>query len=196
MPRGDVVAIRHGETEWSRSGRHTSVTDLPLTERGREVARNLAPVLARRQFVRVLSSPRQRARTTCELAGLGDRMELDPDLAEWSYGEYEGLTHDEIQRLAPGWQLFTDGCPGGESPQQVRTRVDRLIAKLRASDGHVAVFAHGHILRVLAARWIDHPVTTAAHFDLDTATLNVLAYYREAPAIARWNAPIMEGRTP
>ena len=124
-PRGDVYAIRHGETEWSRSGRHTSLTDLPLTESGREAAKKLAPSLSAIPFTRVLSSPLQRARVTCELAGLSDRMELEPDLVEWNYGDYEGLTQAEIARRAPGWLLFTDGCPGGERPDQIAMRVDQ-----------------------------------------------------------------------
>ncbi|NVB85607.1 MAG: histidine phosphatase family protein [Kofleriaceae bacterium] len=191
MIRGEVVAIRHGETDWSRTGRHTSVTDLPLTEAGRVAAQKLTPVLAEIQFARVFSSPMQRAKRTCEIAGLGDRMEIETDLAEWNYGDYEGLTQDEIERRAPGWQLFTDGCPGGENPQQVATRIGRLIAKLRSIDGNVAVFAHGHILRVLGARWINQLVSAGANLLLEPTTLCVLGYYRQVPAIARWNAKVV-----
>jgi broad specificity phosphatase PhoE len=186
----DVWLIRHGETEWSRSGQHTGLTDLPLTDTGRRAARALAPVLARESFALVLTSPLRRALQTCELAGLGDRAQVDPDLLEWNYGEYEGLTSAEIHEHAPGWLLFTDGAPGGEGPDDVGRRVDRVIARARAARGHVAVFAHGHLLRVLAARWLEWPVAAGRHFLLDTGTVNVLGAYREAPAIKRWNAPV------
>src|SRR5215208_6375034 len=149
-----LYLIRHGETEWSRAGRHTGVTDVVLTEHGRETARLLQPVLAQEKFTLVLSSPLQSARETCELAGLGKVAMVEPDLIEWNYGEYEGLTTRQIQSVRPGWSVFHDGCPGGETPEQLGERVDRVIAKIRASGGNVALFAHGHILRVLAARWI------------------------------------------
>ncbi|HEY2919775.1 MAG TPA: histidine phosphatase family protein, partial [Candidatus Binatia bacterium] len=157
MPTQLVCLIRHGETEWSLNGQHTGVTDIPLTENGRKVAKLLAPVLARESFALVLTSPLERARTTCELAGLGDRAEIDRDLIEWDYGEYEGLTPKQIHARAPGWMLFKDGCPGGEIPEQVGARVDRVITKVRALEGHVALFAHGHIFRVFAARWLGLP---------------------------------------
>ena len=188
----EVILIRHGETEWSRSGRHTGATDIPLTERGREEARRLLPWLSSGDFTRVLSSPRQRARITCELAGLGDAMETDGDLVEWNYGEYEGLTSDEIHAMAPGWMLFTHGSPGGESPEQVATRADRVIDRLHRMEGRVALFAHGHILRVLAARWLGLPVAAGANFLLDTSTVSVLGEYRDAPALKRWNVPAGE----
>src|SRR5580765_1142440 len=156
-PRGDVVLVRHGETEWSRSGQHTGLTDIPLTERGREEARLLEPLLADADFALVLTSPLRRARETCKLAGLGDRMEIEPDLVEWNYGEYEGLTSAQIHGIAPGWMLFTDGCPGGESPEQVGVRVDRLIGRVQSIEGRLALFAHGHVFRVFAARWIGLP---------------------------------------
>lgn len=191
---GEIVLVRHGETEWSRSGRHTSTTDLPLTERGREQAREvaarLASIAAPEEFALVLSSPLQRARTTCELAGLGGRMQLEPDLVEWSYGRYEGLTSDAIEAAAPGWSLFTDGTPGGENPEHVAARVDRVIAKLlpvARGSGRAVVFAHGHVLRVLGARWIGLPPDGGARLLLDTATLSVLGFYRGTPAIQRWN---------
>jgi probable phosphoglycerate mutase len=190
-----VFVVRHGETEWSRAGRHTGLTDIPLTERGRSAARALAPLLARLELAAVLTSPLARARTTCELAGLGDRMQIDDDLVEWAYGEYEGLTPAEIERRNPGWLLFADGCPGGERPAEVATRVDRVIARVRAVGGPVALFAHGHLLRVLAARWIELPAAEATRFLLDTSTLGVLAYYRGIPTVKRWNAPFVEGRT-
>jgi probable phosphoglycerate mutase len=147
------------------------------------------------QFALVLASPLQRARKTCELAGLGDRMQIDPDLVEWNYGEYEGLTPEQIRRSAPGWMIFGDGCPGGESPEQVGARVDRVIAKVRAVADRVALFAHGHVFRVFAARWIGLPPTHGRHFLLDTSTLNILAYYRDIPALKCWNAPLGNGRS-
>ena len=188
MPqRADVYLVRHGETEWSLSGRHTGVTDLPLTENGRRQARLLGPSLAAMEFALVLTSPMQRARSTCELAGLGQAMQVDTDLMEWDYGEYEGLTTAEIRRISPGWTLFTDGCPGGESPQQIGARVDRLIGRVAASGGPVALFAHGHVFRVLAARWIGLPPVHGRHFLLDTSTLSVLGYYQGSPVLKRWN---------
>ncbi|MGH7314604.1 MAG: histidine phosphatase family protein [Candidatus Rokuibacteriota bacterium] len=186
----DVWLIRHGETGWSRSGQHTGLTDLPLTETGRRAARALAPMLAGESFALVLTSPLKRARETCELTGLGDRAQADSDLLEWNYGEYEGLTSTEIRERAPEWLLFTDGAPGGERPDDVGRRVDRVIARARAAPGSVAMFAHGHLLRVLAARWLGWPVAAGRHFLLDTGTVNVLSAYREAPAIRRWNAPV------
>ncbi len=186
----NVSLLRHGETEWSRSGKHTSVTDLPLTENGRAAARRLRSLLAAQKFARVLTSPLQRARETCELAGLGAQAAIEPDLMEWNYGEYEGLTTKQIRLARPGWSLFRDGCPGGESPDQVAARADRVVDKIRGTDGDVVLFAHGHILRVLAARWIDLPASHGEHFLLDTATLSVLGYYREQPAIRIWNAPL------
>ena len=186
----DVWLIRHGETEWSRSGRHTGLTDLPLTDAGRRAAEALVPVLARESFVRVLTSPLKRARETCQLAGLGDRAQVDPDLVEWNYGDYEGLTSAEIRDRAPGWLLFRDGAPGGERPDDVSRRVDHVIARARAAPGHVVIFAHGHVLRSLAARWLGWPAAAGQHFLLDTGTVNVLSAYHEAPAIKRWNAPV------
>jgi len=183
-----VYLIRHGETEWSLSGQHTGITDIPLTENGRNVARLLKPVLAKESFARVMTSPLQRARETCELAGLGDRAEIEPDLMEWNYGDYEGLAPKQIHAKAPGWMIFRDGCPGGESPEQVGARADRVIARVRALKGDVALFAHGHIFRVFAARWLGFPAAAGGHFLLDTATLNVLSYYRDIPAVKRWNA--------
>jgi probable phosphoglycerate mutase len=188
MPTQQVYLIRHGETEWSLSGQHTGITDIPLTENGRRVAKLLAPILVRESFTLVLTSPLQRARNTCELAGLGARAEIDRDLMEWDYGEYEGLTPKQIHAKAPTWMLFTDGSPGGEKPEQVGARVDRVIARVREVQGHAALFAHGHIFRVFAARWLGLPATAGCHFLLDTATLNILSYYRGIPAVKRWNA--------
>ena len=191
MPIKEVYLIRHGETEWSLNGRHTGITDIPLTENGRNLAKRLAPVLATERFALVLTSPLERARKTCELAGLGAHAEIDRDLMEWNYGEYEGLTPKQIDAQAPGWMIFTDGCPGGESPAQVSARADRLVARVRSVEGDVALFAHGHIFRVFAARWLELPATAGCHFLLDTATLSILSYYRKLPAIRRWNAMLV-----
>ena len=189
-PPAEVVLVRHGETEWTLTGQHTGRTDIPLTERGRKQARLLEPLLSTANFALVLSSPLQRARETCELAGLGSRMELEPDLMEWDYGEYEGITSKQIKRTAPNWMVFTDGCPGGETPEQVGARVDRLIHRIRPVAGRVALFAHGHLLRVFVARWIGFPPSAGQHFLLDTSTVGVLGYYQGVPAVKRWNAPV------
>jgi broad specificity phosphatase PhoE len=175
----------------SLSGQHTGITDIPLTENGRRVATLWKPVLGQENFVLVLTSPLRRARETCELAGLGDRAEIDPDLIEWNYGEYEGLTPRGIHATRPNWMVFTDGSPGGESPEQVESRIDRVIEKARAAEGHVALFSHGHLLRAFAARWIGLRVSDGRRFLLDTATLCVMSYYRSIPTIKRWNVPIV-----
>ena len=153
----NVFAIRHGETAWSLSGQHTGTTDIPLTDNGRRLAERLRPTLAREAFALVLCSPMQRARKTCELAGLGATAVVEPGLVEWNYGRYEGLTPKQIHETAPGWLIFRDGCPGGETSEQVGACVDRVIARARDADGDVALFAHGHVLRVLAARGIGLP---------------------------------------
>ncbi|MFQ5658057.1 MAG: histidine phosphatase family protein [Candidatus Methylomirabilales bacterium] len=184
----EIYLVRHGETEWTMSGQHTGVTDIPLTENGRKRAKLWQPVLARESFALVLTSPLHRARETCELSGLGDKAAVDPDLVEWNYGEYEGLTPRQIHEKAPGWMIFTDGAPGGDTPGQMGARVDRVIAKVRAANGNVAVFAHGHFLRVLAARWLGLPANDGRYFLLDPGTLSILSYYRGLPAIRRWNA--------
>ena len=185
-----VFLIRHGETEWSLSGQHTGITDIPLTENGRTMPRLLAPILAKVTFARIFTSPLKRARETCELAGLGERAEIDHDLVEWNYGDYEGLTTKEIHAKTPDWMLFRDGCPGGDGPEDVARRVDSVIGRVRAVEGDVALFAHGHVFRVFVARWIGLPPTAGCHFVLDTATVGVLSYYRGVPAIKRWNAPV------
>ena len=190
----NVFAIRHGETAWSLSGQHTGTTDIPLTDNGRRLAERMRPVLAKQTFALVLCSPMQRARETCELARLGNKALTDHDLAEWNYGEYEGLTPRQIHESVPGWLIFRDGCPGGESPAQVGARADRVIARARAVDGGVALFAHGHVLRALAARWIGLPAGSGQHFLLDTGTLCVLGYYRDIPAVKVWNGPLIESR--
>jgi broad specificity phosphatase PhoE len=185
-----VYLLRHGETEWSLNGQHTGVTDIPLTENGRIAARLLKPILAKVTFTLVLTSPLQRARETCELAGLGQFVNVETDLIEWNYGEYEGLTTEQIRSTRPGWSVFRDGCPGGESPEQVGARADRVITKVRTAAGNVALFGHGHFTRVLAARWINLSANYGENFLLDTATLNVLGYYHESPAFMIWNAPL------
>lgn len=186
----EVVLIRHGETEWSLSGQHTGRTDIPLTAHGEQQALRLAPALAGRHVQRVLCSPLQRARRTCELAGLGAEAEIEPDLLEWDYGAYEGRTPAQIRAEVPDWLVFRDGCPGGELPEAIGARVDRVIERVRAEDGPLALFAHGHVLRVLGARWIGLPPAAGAHFLLDTSTLTVLSWYRGVPAIRCWNAPL------
>ena len=186
----NVFAIRHGETVWSLTGQHTGTTDIPLTDNGRRLAEQMRPVLARNTFGLVLCSPMQRARETCELTGFGDKAVIDSDLVEWNYGEYEGLTPKQICEIAPGWLIFRDGCPGGEAPEQVGARMDRVIARSREAEGDIALFAHGHVLRVLVARWIGLPAGGGQHFLLNTGTLCVLGYYREIPAVRIWNGPL------
>jgi probable phosphoglycerate mutase len=150
----------------------------------------MRPVLAKEAFALVLVSPRQRAQETCKLVGLGDKATIDPDLAEWNYGQYEGLTLRQIHEMAPGWRIFRDGCPGGETPEQIGARADRVIARARAVERDVAIFAHGHMLRVLAARWLGFAAYAGQHFLLDTATLSVLSDYRGIPAVKSWNRPV------
>jgi broad specificity phosphatase PhoE len=178
-----IVLVRHGQTEWSASGRHTSTTDVPLTEEGRRAARALP--LRDRDFALVLTSPRLRARETCELAGL--KGTVDDDLAEFDYGSYEGLTTKEIREVRPGWSLWTDGAPGGETAAQVGARADRVIARALAADGDVALFAHGHVLRVLGARWLGLPASSGGLFGLDTASVCELGFEREARVVWKWN---------
>ena len=185
-----VFAIRHGETEWSLNGRHTGTTDIPLTDNGRRLAWLLRPALSGRSFALVLVSPLQRARETCELSGVSGAVIVEPDLVEWNYGKYEGLTPKQIHETAPGWLIFRDGCPGGETPEHVGQRVDRVIARARAATGDVALFAHGHVLRVLVARWLGLPAGAGQHFLLGTGTLSELDYYRGVAAVKMWNAPM------
>ncbi len=179
--------MRHGETEWTLTGRHTGRTDIPLTDQGREEARALAPELAKRSFALVLTSPLARAAETCRLAGLGDRARKRDDLLEWSYGAYEGRTTVDIRKERPGWTLWDDGVPGGETAAQVAKRVDRVIVDLRSTPGGAAVFAHGHVLRVLAARWLGLEPAAGRLFALDPATISILGYERETPVIRSWN---------
>jgi broad specificity phosphatase PhoE len=186
-----IVLVRHGETEWSRDLRHTGLTDVPLTDRGREDARLLREALADWSFARVLTSPLSRAVDTCRLAGLAQRAETTDALLEWDYGDYEGITTKEIRVERPGWSVWSDGCPGGETADQVGARVDPLVAELKAGEGDTALFAHGHLLRVLSARWLTLPPQSGALFALSTATLSVLGFERETAVIKRWNAPVV-----
>jgi broad specificity phosphatase PhoE len=189
-PRGgpaEAVLVRHAETEWSLSGRHTGLTDIPLTDGGRATAKALAGELDGWRFERVLVSPLRRARETCELCGLGDRAEVCDELHEWDYGDYEGLTTAQIRERRPDWSLWRDGCPGGESPQQVGARADRVIATLDATSGPVAVFSHGHILRVLGARWVELEAATGGRLGLSPGAISVLGHERETRILARWN---------
>ena len=182
-----VVLVRHGETEWSAGGRHTSRTEVVLTAAGVAAARALGQRLAGRDFVLVLASPRRRARDTCELAGFSGLAQVDDDLREFEYGAYEGLTTLEIRERRPGWSLWRDGCPDGETPAQVGGRADRLIARAAAAPGDVAMFAHGHLLRVLGARWMGLGADAGGNLGLDTATICELGFERERRAIWLWN---------
>jgi probable phosphoglycerate mutase len=182
-----VVLVRHGETEWSLNGRHTGRTDIPLDPAGRAQAEGLAASLSRWHFELVLTSPLQRARETCRLAGFGDRAQIRAELAEWDYGQYEGLTSAEIRASRPEWSLWRDGAPGGESPTEVARRVDSIIAEVRALKGHVLLFAHGHLLRVLAARWLGEGPSAGRFYALEAASRSVLGYEHGQPVIERWN---------
>jgi len=184
----EIVLIRHGETEWTVTGQHTGKTDIPLTDHGREQGELLRGWLAGRTFEHVLTSPLQRAVETCRLAGLADQAERRAELVEWDYGDYEGLKTDEIRERRPAWSLWRDGCPGGETAQAVGARVDPVVAQLRDLDGHAALFAHGHLLRVLTARWLQLEAAGGALFALSPATLSVLGWERETAVIRMWNA--------
>lgn len=183
----EVVLVRHGETEWSRSGQHTGRTDVPLTAAGSRNAELLAPRLEQRRFAAVFTSPLSRASETCRLAGLGERAQVREELLEWDYGEYEGITTQEIRARRPGWLLWRDGCPGGEDARQVGSRADSLIEELRGLAGDAALFAHGHVLRVIAARWIGLPPEAGGQVALSTGTVSVLGYEREVAVIRLWN---------
>ena len=187
MPADELWVIRHGETEWSRDGRHTSRTEVELTPDGEEVARGLEARLEGVEFDLVLTSPRIRARRTAELAGFPD-AHVEDDLTEWDYGDYEGITTAEIRETVPGWTVWTHPTPGGESAEQVTARLDRVVAKVQAQGGRVLVFSHGHASRGLAARWLDQPVEEGRLFLLGTATISVLGYEHESPVVARWNS--------
>ena len=187
MTATEVWLVRHGETEWSRDHKHTSTTDLPLTEVGEEMAQALPGKLQGVDFALVLTSPRQRARRTAALAGFPG-AEVDEDLVEWAYGDYEGITTEEIRRTVPGWTVWSHDTPGGETAAEVATRLDRVVARVGAADGRVLVFGHGHALRVLTARWIQQPPDEGRFFRLDTATVSVLGYERDTPVLLRWNS--------
>jgi probable phosphoglycerate mutase len=185
----EITLVRHGETEWSLSGRHTGRSDIPLTENGEAAASRLGPRLEGLTVAEVWSSPSERARNTCRLAGFGERMVVKDDLAEWDYGAYEGVTTKEILAQRPGWQLFRDGCPDGESAADVGTRADRVIAAVRAANAPILIFSSSHFLRVLAARWVGLPAEGGAHFVLDTTSVSVVGYEHDLsePMIRRWN---------
>lgn len=185
--RHEVFVVRHGATEWSQNGRHTGRTDLPLLPAGEAEAASTGRLLHGRPFALVLVSPLSRARRTCELAGYLDQAEVTDDLVEWDYGSYEGITTKEIRRTVPGWTVWDGAIPGGESIDEIAARADRVIARMRAADGDVALFGHGHSLRVLAARWCDLPPVEGRRFPLETATLSVLGWEHEYPTIRAWN---------
>jgi broad specificity phosphatase PhoE len=189
MPHPIVALARHGETEWSLSGQHTGLTDIPLTANGEAQARRLGERLRGMRFAKVLTSPLQRAHRTCALAGFGDQCEVVSDLVEWDYGDYEGVRTHDILKDRPGWQLFLDGCPGGESPDQAAARADKIIARIRAIDGDVLCFSSGHFSRVLGARWLGLPPKAGSHFILGTATLSILGYEHDLtePVMRLWN---------
>jgi broad specificity phosphatase PhoE len=186
----EVVLVRHGETEWSRTGRHTGRTDVPLTEHGREQAEAVGAALRSREFALVLTSPLGRALETCRLAGFGERASRRDELMEWDYGAYEGRTTAEIREEAPGWTLWADGVPEGETVEQVGARVDGVLHEVRSTEGDVLVFAHGHVLRILTARWLGLEPNAGRLFALDPATISTLGYERETPVLQIWNAPV------
>jgi probable phosphoglycerate mutase len=186
----ELLLARHGETEWSLNGRHTGSTDIPLTENGRRRARNLAPRLEGRDFALVLTSPLQRAIATCELAGLGERALVRDDLREWNYGDYEGVTTAQIRERDPGWSLWRDGAPKGEAAGDVGARADRLIAEAREAGGDVIFFGHGHMLRVVGARWVDLPSEDGGLLGLGTGALCTLGYEHGLPILVHWNESV------
>jgi probable phosphoglycerate mutase len=188
-PLPEIYLVRHGETEWTVSGRHTGRSDIPLTRSGEEAARGVAGRLQGQSFAAVWSSPSQRARRTCELAGFGAAPEIRDNLAEWDYGAYEGLISKQIHELRPDWQLFRDGCPEGEAAADVGARADAIIAELRKANTRILVFSSSHFLRVLGARWLGLPPEGGAHFVLDTTSISVLGYEHNLaePVIRRWN---------
>ena len=185
--RPQILLVRHGETEWSASGKHTGRTDIPLTAEGRRQAELLRERLTGLSFARVLTSPLQRAAETCRLAGLGEAAETRDELLEWDYGRYEGLTTPEIRAEVPDWSLWRDGCPDGEKAADVGRRVDPLVAELRSLEADAIVFAHGHLLRVLTATWLTLAPETGAHFALSTAAVSILGLERETPVMLLWN---------
>lgn len=187
QPGPEFWIVRHGETEWSATGRHTSTTEVDLTPAGEASARQVGGRLAGTLFDLVLTSPRVRARRTAELAGFPDAV-VEDDLAEWAYGDYEGVTTPTIRETVPGWTVWTHASPGGETAEEVGRRLDRVVARVRAGNGRVLAFGHGHASRVLAARWLGQSVAEGRFFKLDTATISVLGQERESPVVARWNS--------
>ncbi len=185
----EIYLVRHGETEWSLSGRHTGRSDIPLTANGEAAARQVGPRLTGKTFAAVWSSPSQRARNTCALSGFGTGAVVKDDLAEWDYGAYEGITTKAIHASRPGWQLFRDGCPNGEAVEDIGARADRIISELRQADAPILIFSSSHFLRVLGARWLGLPPTDGARFILDTTSISVLGYEHDLtePVIRRWN---------
>jgi broad specificity phosphatase PhoE len=184
----EIYIVRHGATEWSRSGQHTSRTDLSLLPEGEEQARGMRATLEGVTFSLVLCSPLRRARETCELAGFGDVAEITEDLMEWDYGEYEGLTTPQIREGRPDWWLWRDGCPGGEMPDEIGARVDRVVERFGSVGGSGLVFAHGHVLRVFTARWLEMEVAAGARFKLEAGSLGILSHERDTTVIERWSA--------
>lgn len=182
-----ITVVRHGETEWSATGQHTGRTDIELTERGRESAKRTGALLRAEHYDRVWTSPLRRAHDTCALAGYADGARVHDELVEWDYGEYEGLTREQIVEQAPGWQVWTDGARGGESVDQLQQRVSGVVDELLSEDGHTLIFAHGHLLRALAAAWIELPITEGRRLLLDTAAVGGLGWYHDRRALARWN---------
>jgi broad specificity phosphatase PhoE len=189
--KGLVYLIRHGETEWARDGRHTGRTDIPLTETGRTQAGFLLPIFDEVSFSLILSSPLQRALDTARLAGLGNRVELVPDLMEWDYGDYEGITTWQIREKIPDWSIWTHPCPNGETINEVAARADRVISQARSQEGNVALFSHGHLLRVLAVRWLGLEPAYGRYFQLGTSTLSILTFDGATPVIKTWNGPLI-----
>jgi broad specificity phosphatase PhoE len=187
--RGELWLVRHGETQWSKSGRHTGMTDLPVTEEGQRQAELLRERLKGRSFELVLSSPLSRARETCRIAGFGDAAEVDDDLHEWDYGDYEGLTTSEIRQKVPGWTIWAGDPPNGETLEQVAGRARKIISRARGIGGDVALFSHGHFLRVLCACWLGLPPDAGRLFALGTASISILGLEHNSPVISRWNEP-------
>ena len=186
-----IYVVRHGETDWSKTGQHTGLTDLPLTALGKQDAEGLRGKLSKSNFEAVLCSPLLRAKQTCELAGFASMMQIEPDLLEWNYGDYEGLTTKEITKKHPGWNIFLNGCPNGESPEQVASRAGRIVTRLKKVErGNVLLIAHGHILRVIAAVWLNLPVEGGALFALSPASISILGYEHDfsEPCMKLWNA--------
>jgi broad specificity phosphatase PhoE len=188
VPTSRIALVRHGETAWSLEGRHTGHTDIPLTDHGRAQARAAAPLLDGAPIIAVATSPLQRARDTCALLGYGDEAVDDPDLVEWDYGAYEGITTAQIRESVPGWTVWSAPCPDGETADEVAARVDQVIERARTRDGLTLLVAHGHVLRVLAARWLGLAPAEGRLFRLDTATVSLLGWERETPVVLRWNA--------